>query len=405
MWPKSRRYYRGSDLTRMTTIEDLRHAAHRRLPAFITEYLEGGSEGEITLQRNRDAFARRTLVPRMLVGVDALDLSTTLFGERLPIPLIVGPTGLNGFLTDQGDIHLASAASRAGLPFVQSMVSMASIEAVAACLETPHWMQMYVLRNRDFALHLIAHALEAGCSALMLTVDGPVYGNREWDKRNYARPAVLNWPNRFDLLRHPGWLTNIWRHGSGPRFVNVESFIGAGMSAAQTADWMRSEMDASLTWSDVAWLRERWPGKLIIKGILSLSDIQRSMDSGADGVVLSNHGGRQLDLVGAPLDLLPAAAALVRGRIALLMDGGVRRGSDIAQAVALGADAVLIGRATLYGLAAAGRAGASRALAILAEEFARTVALLGCTSLADLNSSVFAEAICAAPDDGRVVSA
>lgn len=376
----------------MTTIGDLRHAAHRRLPGFIAEYLEGGAEGEVTLRRNQEAFTRHALVPRMLVDVHAPDLSTTLFGQRLPLPLVVGPTGLNGLLRDQGDLQLASAASRAGLPFAQSMVSMASIEAVAARLATPHWMQLYVLRNRDFALHLIERALAAGCAALVLTVDGPVYGNREWDKRNYARPAVLDWPNRFDVLAHPAWLLDIWRRGRAPRFVNVESFLGTAMSAAQTADWLRAEMDASLSWRDVEWLRQHWPRKLIIKGILSLEDVQRSIDAGADGVVLSNHGGRQLDLVSAPLDVLPAAAALARGRIALLLDSGIRRGSDIAQAIALGADAVLVGRAALYGLAAGGEAGAARALAILAEEFARTVALLGRTSLADLDASIFAQA-------------
>jgi (S)-mandelate dehydrogenase len=375
----------------MTTIEDLRMAAHRRLPAFVAEYLEGGAEGEVTLRRNREAFERRTLVPRMLVDVHAPDLSTRLFGHALPLPVIVGPTGLNGLLTHQGDIQLAAAASKARVPFVQSMVSMASIEAVAATLDTPHWMQLYVLRNREFALHLIERALAAGCAALVLTVDGPVYGNREWDKRNYVRPAVLDWRSRLGVLAHPRWLADIWRRGSAPRFVNVEAFTGTRRSAAQTADWMRGEMDASLTWHDVAWLRARWPRRLIIKGILSLDDVQRASDCGADGVVLSNHGGRQLDLAGAPLDLLPAAAQRVGGRMALLVDSGIRRGSDIAQAIALGADAVLLGRAALYGLAAAGEAGASRALAILAEEFARTMALLGCPTLADLNRSVFSD--------------
>jgi (S)-mandelate dehydrogenase len=392
MWPESRRHYGGRNLARMTTIDDLRHAAHRRLPGFITEYLEGGAEGEITLRRNREAFSQRTLTPRMLVDVSAPDLSSKLFGQSLPVPLIVGPTGLNGFLTHRGDLHLAAAASAMGIPFVQSMVSMASIEAVAQQLQTPHWMQLYVLRNRDFALHLIERALSAGCSGLVLTVDGPVFGNREWDKRNYARPAVLDWRNRFDALAHPRWMADIWRDGRGPRFANVDDFVGAGRSIAQTADWMRAEMDASLSWNDVAWLRTRWPGQLIIKGILSLSDVQRAIDVGANGVVLSNHGGRQLDLVASPLNLLPAAKALVQGRLALLVDSGIRRGSDIAQAIALGADAVLIGRAVLYGVAAAGQAGALRALQILVEELTRTACLLGCATLRDLNPAIFGEA-------------
>jgi (S)-mandelate dehydrogenase len=391
MWPESRRFYQGGDLARMTTIEDLRHAAHHRLPGFITEYLEGGAEGEVTLRRNREAFSRRTFKPRMLVDVSAPDLSSTLFGQPLPVPMIIGPTGLNGFLTDQGDLHLAAAAATVGIPFAQSMVSMASIEAVAQHLKTPHWIQLYVLRNRDFALHLIERALLAGCSALVLTVDGPVYGNREWDKRNYARPAVLDWRNRFDALAHPAWLADVYRHGRSPRFSNVDAFVGSHRTIPQTAGWMRDEMDASLSWADVSWLRERWPGQLIIKGIMALADIQRAIDVGADGVVLSNHGGRQLDLVGSPLDLLPAAKALVAGRMALLVDSGIRRGSDIAQAIALGADAVLIGRAVLYGVAAAGRPGALRALRILVEELTRTACLLGCARLADLNPGIFGE--------------
>ncbi|TDV37829.1 (S)-mandelate dehydrogenase [Paraburkholderia caballeronis] len=390
MWPTSRTHYAGRRVERAVAVEDLRRAAHRRLPAFVAEYLEGGAEREVTLARNRDAFSQRTLAPRALVDVSAVDLSTTLFGQTLPLPLVVAPTGLNGLLTDQGDLRLAAAASQAGVPFAQSMVSMATIDAVAARLDTPHWMQLYVLRDRDFVLHLIDRALAAHCSALVLTVDGPVYGNREWDRRHYVRPAVLGWPSRIETLAHPRWLADIWRRGRGPRFVNVEAFTGTRMSAPQTAHWLRERMDASLNWNDLAWLRERWPRLLIVKGLLAADDVRRAIDAGVDGVVLSNHGGRQLDLVGSPLDLLPEVASFAKGRIALLMDGGIRRGSDIAQALALGADAVLVGRAALYGLAAAGEDGAARALAILADELARTMALLGRPSVNALDETIFA---------------
>lgn len=390
MWPRSRRLYRGNQLARAVTIDDLRLTAHGRLPGFIAEYLEGGAENEVTLRRNREVFSQRTFVPRALVDVHRIDVSASVFGRRLPLPIIVAPTGLNGLLTDQGDVHLARAASRAGIPFAQSMVSMASIETVASQLDTPHWMQLYVLRNRDFALHLMDRARAANCEALVLTVDGPVYGNREWDKRNYTRPAVIDWRSRLDALAHPHWLADIWRNGRGPHFVNVEAFTGTSMSAAHTAEWLRTEMDASLDWSDVAWLRERWHGKLIIKGLLAIDDVARAIDAGADGVVLSNHGGRQLDLVASPMSVLPEAVRLANGRIAVLLDSGIRRGSDIVQALAMGADALLVGRPLLYGLAAGGERGVSRALAILTEELTRTMALLGRVSLDELTPDIFA---------------
>jgi (S)-mandelate dehydrogenase len=390
MWPRSRTHANGQRVQHAVAIADLRHSAHRRLPAFVAEYLEGGAEDEVTLARNRAAFSRRTLVPRALVDVSAVDLSTTLFGRRLSLPLVVAPTGLNGLLAHDGDLQLAAAATRAGIPFAQSMVSMATIEAVAARLDTPHWMQLYVLRDRAFAEHLIERALAARCAALVLTVDGPVYGNREWDRRHYARPAVPRWSSRLETLAHPRWIADIWRHGRGPRFVNVERYTGTRQSAPQTAHWLRERMDASLNWNDLAWLRERWPRPLIVKGLLAADDVRRAIDAGVDGVVLSNHGGRQLDLVGSPLDLLPEVARFAKGRIALLMDGGIRRGSDIAQALALGADAVLVGRAVLYGLAAGGGAGATRALTLLADELARTLALLGRPSIRSLDASIFA---------------
>lgn len=422
MWPQARRYYTGSDISRMTTIEDLRHAAHRRLPNFIAEYLEGGAENEVTLRRNRDVFSERTFVPKMLTGVADIDTSTTLFGRSLPFPVVVAPTGLNGLLTDQGDLHLAAAASSCGITFSQSMVSMAMIEAVAKRLgpsssptanmssntssntsssasanafsdtaaTSPHWMQLYVLRDREFTLHILARARDVHCEALVVTVDGPVYGNREWDKRNYIEPTVLDWASKLDVLMHPRWLCDVWRSGHGPRFVNVEHYTGGKMSHAETAKWLHREMDASLNWQDIAWLRQHWHGKLIVKGVMSVEDVARAIDAGADGVVLSNHGGRQQDLVASPMSVLPAAAAFAAGRVAILLDSGIRRGSDIVQAVAMGADAVMVGRAVLYGLAAGREAGARRALHILKEEFSRTMALLGRTSVSALDETLFA---------------
>jgi (S)-mandelate dehydrogenase len=386
----------------MATIEDLRRAAHRKLPSFVAEYLEGGAENEITLHRNRDVFSKHTLVPRMLTDVASIDTSTTLFGKPIPFPVVVAPTGLNGLLTHEGDLHLASAASSCGVTFSQSMVSMQMIEDVSKRLaatlntpsatpaRTPHWMQLYVLRDRAFTLHILDRARNAKCEALVVTVDGPVYGNREWDKRNYIEPTILNWSSKRDVLMHLRWLCDVWRSGHGPRFVNVEHYTGAKMSHAETAKWLHREMDASLNWQDIVWLRQHWAGKLIVKGLMSVEDVARAIDVGADAVVLSNHGGRQQDLVASPMTVLPAAADFAAGRVAILLDSGIRRGSDIVQAVAMGADAVMVGRAVLYGLAAGREGGARRALHILKEEFSRTMALLGRRSVSELDRTLFA---------------
>jgi (S)-mandelate dehydrogenase len=389
MWPNSRRYYTGPSLSRTATIEDLRMAMRRRLPSFVAEYLEGGAENEVTLARNRAVFDEARFAPRMLTDISHIDTSTTLFGQKIPFPVVVAPTGLNGLITHLGDLQLAAAASNAGIPFSQSMVSMALIESVAPTLQSPHWMQLYLLRDRQFTLQLLERATAARCQALIVTVDGSLFGNREWDRRNYIEPTILDWRNRMDVLAHPRWLLDIWRDGRGPRFVNVEHYTGNKMAHADTARWLHREMDASLNWNDIAWLRSIWSGKLILKGLMTVDDIARAIDIGADAVVLSNHGGRQLDLVDSPMRVLPAVAAFAKGRIAILLDSGIRRGSDIVQALALGADAVLVGRAVLYGLAASRQAGAERALAILKEEMVRTMGLLGRVSVPELDTSLF----------------
>jgi (S)-mandelate dehydrogenase len=389
MWPATRGYQTKGPLQRAVGIEDLRRRMHARLPGFVSEYIEGGADGEITLKRNIDAYQQATLHPRMLVDVSSVDARTEVMGTTLPLPLVVGPTGLNGFVTHEGDLKLAAAASAMGVPFTQSMVSMSTIEDVAEYLNVPHWMQLYVLRDRAFAEHLIDRALRAGCTALVLTVDGAVYGNRAWEKRCYARPAVLDLRSKCDVLAHPRWLADVYRTGHGPHFVNVETYLNASLSAPRMAQWLREQMDASLTWHDLAWLRERWPHKLIVKGLLALDDVHRAVDAGMDGVVISNHGGRQLDLAPAPLHCIAGAARITQGKAALFVDGGIRRGSDIVQALARGADAVWVGRAVLYGLAAGGQAGAARALAILHDEFVRTMALLGCRNVSEIDTRIF----------------
>lgn len=375
------RRYTARDAGAALSIDELRHLARRRLPALVSEYLDGGAEDEVTLRRNRQAFDALAFLPRALRDVGRVDCATTLFGRPLPLPLVIAPTGFNGLLRRGGDLALARAAAAAGVPMGQSTVSNARLEDVARIPGLRHWMQLYVFRDRSFTGVLLERAAASGCEALILTVDANVFGNREWDRRSYAAPARPRLSRRIETLRHPRWLADVARPGI-PGFGNLSDFLppgSRGLNAA--ADWSRTQIDPGLSWRDLEHIRARWQGPLIVKGLLAPADVTRARESGADAVVLSNHGGRQLDGALAPLQVLAEARAAVGRDIVLMVDGGIRRGSDIAKAVAMGADAVMAGRAPLYGLAAGGEAGAARAIAILAEEFARVMALLGCTTV------------------------
>ena len=381
-----RRLYTGKDPRRAHSIEELRAMAARRVPNFCFEYIEGGSEEEATLRRNRDVFSEIAFKPRSLVDVSKRDIGITLFGRRSAAPFMIGPTGFSGLLTHEGDIVLASAAAAAGIPFILSNASTVPLERVVEAAGGRVWMQVYMYRTRDFVAKLADRAERAGVEALVVTTDSAIYGKREWDLRNYARPLKLDLRNTFDVLAHPRWMLDVlWPHGM-PHFANLGDLLPPGQnSVSGAATALAKELDPSLSWDDIRWLRDRWPGRLIIKGLLHPDDAARAVSLGADGIVLSNHGGRQLDGAVSAMDVLPEVVEAVKGRLAIMLDGGFRRGSDIVKAMALGADAVLVGRATTWGLAAGGRQGADRAIEILMTEVDRVIALMGCSSVAALD--------------------
>jgi (S)-mandelate dehydrogenase len=381
-----RRFYAGTDLQRAVTIEDVRAMAHRRLPRFALEYLEGGSEDEASLARNAAALAEWHFLHRSLVDVSERDISTVLFGKPSSMPLAIAPTGLNGLFWPHADLRLAEAAAAAGIPFAQSTMSNDDLRRVARVPGLRHWWQLYAFGPRRVRRTLMDRAHNAGCEALIVTTDAQIYGNREWQQRTQSTAKTLTWGAKIDVLRHPRWLAEgVLSHGM-PRFENVIEFAPKNRRRFfDSADWIRSQMDRALSWDTIARIRDRWPRQLIIKGLLSVEDVKRAAAIGADAVAISNHGGRQLDWAAAPLDILPHARAAVGRRMTIFADGGMRRGTDIIKALILGADAVLVGRAALYGVAAGGKPGVVRALDILRAELDRDLGLLGVASLAGLN--------------------
>ncbi len=362
-------------------IEELRVIAKRRLPRFAFDYLDGGAEDELTLHRNREVFRNYCWKSRTLVDVSRRNSSTQLLGAPSALPLVVGPTALNGLFWPDGDLEIARAASAAGVPFTMSTVSMNLIEDIARVAPGRLWLQAYVFRERGITDAIMRRAQTAGFECIVLTSDFPVPGKRERDWHSGLLPkqrfTAATW---LDILMHPRWVATIGRRR--PRFVNVERELPAGQNV--NAFVGHNMFDPSFNWDDVRRFRDAWPRKMLLKGVLRAEDAERALAIGLDGIVLSNHGGRQLDGAVAGIEVLPEIARLVSGRASILVDGGVRRGGDIAKAVALGAEGVHLGRATTYGLAAGGCAGAAHALAILADEFDRTLALTGCADVAAL---------------------
>ncbi len=384
-----RRHYRGRNLERAVTIADLRERAMRRVPGFVFEYVEGGADDEFALRNNRDAFDALQFVPSTLVHTADRHQRVSLFGKESSSPLIVGPTGGNGVLQPKGDLSLARAAAATGIPFCLSTMSSMRLEQLPEAAGGRLWMQLYLTHNRQAAEDVVARADAAGYEAMVFTTDANVFGQREWDKRNYSRPGMPTWRNRLALLQHPKWTWDILlRHGP-PRLENLAPFMPPGSASAVGGSTRIPKLfSARITWEDVAWLRRIWPRKLILKGVLSVADARRAADQGCDGIVLSNHGGRQLDHCVSAMDVLPEVAQAVGERLTLIVDGGIRRGTDVIKAVALGADAVILGRAPLYGLAAGGEPGARRALEIITSEIDRALGHLGCNSMSDLNSAI-----------------
>ena len=380
-----RTYYGGKDYRRAITVEDLRRIARRRLPNFTFEYVEGGAEDEIALKRNRDVFERITWVPRTLAGVGTPELSTEILGATCHLPLIIAPTGFNGMLWPQGDLMLARAAADAGIPFTLSTVSNFPLAKMTAEIPQGIWFQLYPFKDPASVDKLVDRAAEAGVSTLVVTTDVPVLGAREWDQRNYRAPMKLSLTSVLDVLGHPGWLKRVMIPRGAPEFENLKELLPPGAhSALAGVRFMGTQINSKLAWTDMEHVRRRWQGKLVLKGILCVEDARRAAEMGADGIVLSNHGGRQLDSCVSGVELLPAVSAELGGKLCVLVDGGFRRGSDVVKAIALGAQGVMIGRPALYGLAAGGQPGVSHALGLLRAEMERTLTLLGCRSLGEL---------------------
>lgn len=369
-------------------IEDLHQLARKRLPRVAYDYLERGAEDDVTMTDNRAVLERIKLRPRVLVDVSKRHQRVTVFGKEYSAPIGVAPTGVAGLYCFDADVALARAAAAADLPFVLSTASFVALEHVAERAGGSKWFQLYMSKDRAAAKRLVDRAYAAGYEALVMTCDVPVIGNREFNLRNgWTIPFRLSSRNVVDGLLHPRWLASVFLRtlaDSGvPRFQNVDENVGGRIVSANLQSF-RARRDA-VDWSDVEWLRGIWPRKLFVKGILTAHDAKRALGAGADGVFVSNHGGRQLDGTLTPIDELPQIADAVGGKLKIMVDSGFRRGSDIVKALALGADMAFVGRAPLYGAAVAGEAGAKQALDILKSEVDRVMALIGCNTVAELD--------------------
>ena len=371
-------------------VADLRAVARRRLPRGVFDYIDGGAEDERTLASNSEAFARITFRPRVLRDVGTIDPSTTLLGRPMPIPLVLAPTGFTRIADPEGELAVARAAARAGLPYTLSTLGTRSIEEVAAISDGPKWFQVYVWRDRGLVKEMIDRAADVGFEALVLTVDTAVLGRRERDvRRGFSLPPKIGPGTLVDCALHPAWTLALLR--SEPiRFANVagRSVGDIGTDAVSLADYVNQQFDPTLSWRDVEWMRSEWSGPLVIKGIQTVADAVLAAEMGVECVALSNHGGRQLDSAPAPIALVAPVADAVGDRTEIVCDGGVRRGSDIVKAVALGARACMAGRPYLYGLAVGGERGVDHVLDLFDADVRRTMALVGARSVEDLTQDL-----------------
>ena len=375
--------------SRVVNIADLRQIAQRRVPKAVFDYLDGGAEGEVTLRENCRAFEAITFRPRHAVAVKECDLRTKVLGAEIAFPAMLAPVGYSRLMHPGGEIAAARAAGEAGTGYILSTISGHKMEDVKAGTKGFAWYQLYLVGGREVAEGAIERARKAGFSALVITIDTPVAGMRERDPRNGMSELMTGsifakLPFLPELCIHPGWLTSFLLDGGVPKLENVVVPGQGGMPMTDVGTALRRSV---VTWEDLRWIRQSWTGPIVIKGVLTGDDARRAVDEGAAAISVSNHGGRQLDGVPASIRALPEVVAAVNGQLEVLMDGGVRRGTDIVKAICLGARAVLIGRAYAYGLAAAGNAGVTRALEILREDVERTLRLLGCASVAQLDSS------------------
>lgn len=382
-----RRFYHGTDIGRVQSVAEMAALAQARLPQFAWEYLSGGSEDERTLDSNQRDLASIRLEARTLVPNHPPELNSILCGTESRLPMMIGPSGFNGMLWPNADVELAKAAEAKGVPFCLSTVSNGSMEAVrAAAPDLNFWYQLYPLKDPALNADMLERARQLGISTLVVTTDASVMGNREWDRRSFAKPRVLTFRKKLNVLLHPGWLMRVMIPNGIPMMENLAPYLPEGeRSALGAMQFLAEQMDSLLDWDKLARIRDQWQGKLILKGVLHPEDALKALALGLDGIVVSNHGGRQLDGARSSIDALQQIAPLVSGKLSILMDSGIRRGSDIVKAKALGAEGVLLARSTLYGVAAAGQSGVERVLDILEEELARCLNLMGKKSVAELN--------------------
>ncbi|RKE74405.1 L-lactate dehydrogenase (cytochrome) [Pseudorhodoplanes sinuspersici] len=377
-------------MTPITCIEDLRQLAERRVPRAFFQYVDSGSYAEETFRANRTDMERVKLRQRVLVNVDQRDHSTTIVGQKASLPIALAPIGLCGMQHGNGEILAAQAANEAGIPFCMSTMSICSIEQVAEATKKPFWFQVYVIRDRGFIEDLISRAKAANCSALVLTVDLQVLGQRHRDIKNgMTVPPQIKLSNIIDMATKPRWAMSM-ANAKSRTFGNLAGHVKGMDSVNSLAQWTNSQFDPTLSWKDVEWIRKLWPGKLILKGILDTEDAKLACKTGADAIVVSNHGGRQLDGAASSISMLPKIADAIGSEMEIMFDGGIRSGQDLMRALALGAKSCLIGRAYIYGLGAMGGAGVSKAIEIIRKELDITMALTGVTKIADIDRRVLA---------------
>jgi len=373
------------------SLDDYRELARRRLPRQIFDYIDGGSFAESTLGANREDLRSIHFRQRVLRDVSARTLATTVLGQEFAMPLLLAPVGFGGMFAGRAEVLAARAAERAGISFCESTLSICGVEEVAAATTRPLWFQLYVMKDRAYAEDLMSRATHAGCSTLVLTVDLPVVGERYRDTRN----GISGSPSRYkgvrrglDIATHPRWVRDVALGGKPLTFGNLERAVPGGRVPQDFQRWVAGQFDPSVTWEDIAWLRSHWSGPIALKGILDPDDARQAVDRGADAVIVSNHGGRQLDDVTSTIRALPAIAEAVGDQCEVLMDGGIRSGLDVVKALSLGARACLIGRPWAYAVAARGEAGVEHVLHVLRQEMLVTMGLTGVNDVKDLDSSV-----------------
>lgn len=376
------------------SIEDYRELARRRLPRQIFDYIDGGAFAESTLAANRDDLRRIQFRQRILRDVSTRSLATTVLGEEIALPLILAPVGFGGMFARRAEVQAAKAAERAGIPFCESTLSICGVEEVAAAIKRPLWFQLYVMKDRSYAEDLMVRAQAVGCSTLILTVDLPVVGQRYRDVRNGISGRISRTKRLrrgADLFTHTTWVRDVALGGRPLTFGNLEKALPDATVPGDFQGWVASQFDPSVTWNDLAWLREHWRGKIALKGILDVDDAREALERGVDAVIVSNHGGRQLDDVPSSIRSLPGIADAVGSSCEVLMDGGIRSGLDVVKAMSMGARACLIGRPWAYAVAARGEKGVDHVLRIFQSEMMVTLGLTGVNDVADLDRTVVVE--------------